>query len=284
MGKKELDLPQAREMELITEHLEHLRRAGCTEATLRGRREILYRLNRDLPLGVGEATPAELRKWLYRDTWSRNTKATYYAALKTFYGWASDPRDPWLSFDPMTDLEPCTRVRGRARPVTDEQLQKILTEAAEPFRTWALIAAYEGLRAIEISRLDREHITEQQLFVVQGKGNYPRVHDTHPDVWAAVKDLPLGPVARVPGSGERATPFYVSVQSAQYFRYGLKMPGVALHRLRHWLGSTVQRENRDIRVTMAMLGHKSLSSTQVYTDASDEQQRAARSTLPRFAG
>lgn len=284
MGKKELELPQAREMELIDEHLEHLRRAGRTAATLRGRREILLRLNRDLPYGVGEATPQELRKWLYRDDWGRNTKATYYAALKTFYAWATDPKDPWLSFNPMDDLEPCTRVRGTARPVTDEQLRKILTEAEEPFRTWAVIAAYEGLRAIEISRLDREHITEQQLLVVQGKGGRPRAHDTHPDVWAAVKGLPPGPVARVPGSGERATPFYVSVQFAQYLRYGLKMPGVGLHRLRHWLGSTVQREHRDIRVTMAMLGHASLSSTQVYTAASDEQQRAARATLPRLAG
>lgn len=281
--KKWLEPAQAREVELIDAHLAHLRRAGATEATLRGRREILYRLDRDLPYGIGQATPRDLTNWLYRDTYSRNTRATYYAALKRFYVWASSPKDQWLSFNPMADLEPCTRTRGAARPVTDEQLAKILAEAAEPFRLWALIAAYQGLRAIEIARLDREHISQQQLIVVRGKGNRARAHDTHEDVWRAVKDLPAGPIARN-REGDRADAFYVSIQTAQHFRYALKMPGVGLHRLRHWLGATAQREYRDIRVTMALLGHASLSSTQVYTMASDEQQRAARATLPRLGG
>jgi integrase/recombinase XerC len=283
MGKKTLAPVQAREMELIEHHLEHLRRLGRSDATIRGRREILMRLDRDLPHGIGVASTEDLAQWLFRDRYGRNTKATYYAAMKTFYAWATDPRDPWLTFNPVDGLEKCTRVRGTARPVTDEELAKILHEAAEPFRTWALIAAYQGLRAIEISRLDREHITEQQLLVVRGKGNRPRAHDTHPDVWAAVKDLPPGPIART-ADGERADEFYVSIQTAQHFRYALKMPKVGLHRLRHWLGVTVQRQYRDIRVTMALLGHVSLSSTQVYTAASDEQQRAARATLPRLAG
>lgn len=269
--------------DMIEAHLEHLRRAGCSESTLHGRREILYRLDRTMPYGVGQVSRKELADWLYQDRYSRNTRATYYAALRRFYTWATRPEDPWITADPTEGLEKCTRARGTARPVTDAELRKILGEAAEPFRLWSLIAAYQGLRAIEISRLDREHVTEQQLIVVRGKGDRPRVHDTHPDVWAAVRDLPKGPVARDPGSGDRATPFQVSVLAAQYFRYNLKMPGVGLHRLRHWLGSTVQREHRDIRVTMAILGHASLSSTQVYTDASDEQQRAARATLPRFA-
>ena len=282
MGKKTLAPVQGREMELIEQHLEHLRRAGRTEATLRGRREILMRLDRDLPHGIGVASSEDLAKWLYRDDWGRNTKATYYAALKCFYSWAADPKDPWLNFNPVEGLEPCTRIRGTARPVTDEELRRIFREAAEPFRTWAIIAAYQGLRAIEISRLDRQHITEQQLIVVRGKGNRPRAHDTHPDVWAAVKDLPPGPIARTK-EGDRADEFYVSIQTAQHFRYALKMPKVGRHRLRHWLGVTVQRKYKNTRVTMAMLGHVSLSSTQVYTDATDEEQRAARATLPRLA-
>jgi site-specific recombinase XerD len=62
------------------------------------------------------------------------------------------------------------------------------------------------------------------------------------------------------------------------------MPGVALHRQRHWLGVTTQARYRDLRVTQAMLGHLSLQSTQIYTDATAEQQRAARAMLPRLAG
>lgn len=281
--KKDLPPAQAAEMELIEAYLEHLRRAGRTDATIEGRGEILFRLNRQLPYGAGQASAEELAAWLYRDELSENSKATYYRALRSFYGWASNPKDPWLSHDPTVDLEPCHGTKGVARPVTDEQLRRILTEAAEPFRTWAVLAAYQGLRCVEISRLDREHVTERQLIVVKGKGGRPRVHDTDEAVWAAVKNLPAGPVA-LDDAGERATPFYVSMNFALYCRRRLGMPGVALHRLRHWLGVNAQRRFKNIRVTQAMLGHASLSSTQIYTDASDEEQRAARATLPRFGG
>jgi integrase/recombinase XerC len=271
-------------MEMIDEYLEHLRRAGKTDDTIRGNRDILGRLDRDLPYGIGQTTREEISTWLYRDDLSQNTKCTYYNTIKRFYEWATNPKDPWLSGNPAADLEPVKWPKGIARPVTDGQLRRILTEAAEPYRLWALIAAYQGLRCIEISRLDREHITAQQLIVVKGKGGRPRVHDTDAAVWAAVKDLPSGPIACRPVTGQRATPFEVSSMAALHFRRQLKMPGVSMHRLRHWLGVTVQRNYKDIRVTQAVLGHQSLQSTQVYTAASDEQQRAARATLPRFSG
>lgn len=70
-------------------------------------------------------------------------------------------------------MESVQTVRGVPRPVTDEQLSRILTEAPEPIRTWCLLAAYQGLRCVEISRLDREHITDENLFVVRGKGDPP---------------------------------------------------------------------------------------------------------------
>lgn len=269
-------------MGMIGEYLEHLRRAGRTPATIDGRREILSRLNRNLMYGLGQTTTAELATWLYQERWSQNTRYTYYMAMRGLYRWAVKPAVAWLSFDPTEDLEPVSPAKGRARPCTDEQLHTILTEAAQPFRMWATIAAYQGLRCIEIAQLDREHVSEQQLIVVRGKGGKPRVHDTDPYVWAAVKDQPPGPLARTE-YGERATPFHVSSYSAAHFRR-IGVQGVSMHNLRHWLGVNLQSRFRDIRVTQAALGHASLSSTQIYTDATDEQQRLARSTLPRLAG
>lgn len=275
--------PHDLDTQLIDAYLEHLRRAGRSDETIRGRREILNRLNRDLQFGVGQVDDVELGGWLYRDEWQQNTRATYYMCLTSFYRWATDRRDPWLTYDPTEDLEPVQHVRGLPRPVTDDDLRKILTESVDPFRRYATLAAYQGLRCIEISRLDREHVTAQQLIVVKGKGGRPRVHDTDPYVWEAIKDLPAGPVALTPG-GVRATAFQVSADTALYFRRQLKLPGVSLHRLRHWLGVNVQKRYKNIRVTQKTLGHLSLQSTQVYTDADDEEQRAARATLPRLAG
>lgn len=160
----------AQAMEIIEQYLEHLRRLNRSAETIRGRTEILGRLNRDLPHGIGRTTKEELSDWLYRDSWSQNTKAGYYCAIKSFYLWATDPDDPWIDGNPAAKLEPVKFPPGRSRAVTDDQARRILTESAAPFRVWALLAAYNGLRCIEISRLDREHITEQQLFIVKGKG------------------------------------------------------------------------------------------------------------------
>lgn len=267
---------------LIAAYLEHMRRKGATATTLVLRSKLLHRADEDLPYGVGEANTEELAKWLHRESLSRNSRATYYAGLKSFFDWACDPRDPWLTFNPALDLDHVSSVKGVARPCTDDELRRILTQAAEPYRTWAHLAAYQGLRCIEISRLDREHVTADTLNVLMGKGGKPRTHDTHPAVWDLIAPKPPGPIARLVRSGERANAAYISFRSAKHFTTHLGLEGVTMHRLRHWLGCTTQRLYKDIRVTQRMLGHESLQSTQIYTDATFDQTREARSMLPRF--
>lgn len=271
-----------RDMDMLSEYLEHLRRCGKAQSTIDGRREILGRLDRDLPYGLGQTCTSELADWLFRDRWKLNTKFTYYEAMKDFYAWAADPADPWISADPAVDLEPVRSIRGIARPCTDAQLREILARSREPFRSWAVIAAYQGFRCIEISRADREHFTEQMVIVPKGKGGRPRAHDLDPYVWEVVRDLPDGPIARRQDDGERASAFYISSLAANYWRRTLGIP-VSMHMLRHWMGVNIQRAYKNIRVTQAALGHASLQSTQIYTDATAEEQRAARSTLPRLA-
>lgn len=269
-------------MEMIEAYLEHLREAGSPKATTSGRRRILYKLNRDLEYGVGEVSTDELKAWLHRDGLSLNSKGTYYRCLNSFYLWASDPEDPWLTDNPMYRVPAIATPKGYARACTDEQAEVILTRSADPYRLCANLAAYQGLRCIEISGLDREHITAQQLIVIRGKGGDPRVHDTDPGIWEMVKDLPPGPVARLRTTGERMPENIVSQYCNVHFRKNLGVR-VTMHQLRHWLGVNVQRRYKNARVTQRMLGHKTLQSTQIYTDATDEEQAAARATLPRFS-
>lgn len=277
-----MDFPTDQQM--ITAYLESLRLLSRADDTIKLRRKVLTRVSRDLPYGLGETNVEELRAWLYRKEWGPGTWATYLVCLRDFYGWATNPRDAWLRGDnPALELDDVPKPEGYARPCSDDQLERILTESAEPYNTWAHLAAYQGLRCIEISRLDREHVTERVFNVVKGKGGRPRVHDTHPAVWDLIRPLQPGPVARLVRHGDRASADYISGRTAKYFT-AMGLDGVTLHRLRHWLGVTTQRLYRDIRVTQAVLGHKSLQSTQIYTMASMEQQKEARSMLPRFGG
>lgn len=278
-------------MDMIEAYIAHEAKASPSgsKATPKGRGEIIRKLNRDLPFGVSRTCREELEDWLYGgcDTrggrnvpWSQNTKATYYNAIVAAYEFWADPADPWVSDNPTVGMTPAHGVKGTARDCTDEDLWRILDKATDPYRRWALIAAYQGLRCIELSGLDREHITESRLIVVRGKGGKPRVHDTDPLVWQEVKDLPPGPVCRDMWGRERASTYYISRMASRHFREQLGVD-VSMHMLRHWLGVRTQANYRDIRVTQEILGHESLAATQIYTKATAEQQRAARATLPR---
>lgn len=268
------------DMEMIDAYLEHLRRASFSEISRRKRGEILRALQRDLPFGIAHTSRDELETWLHRDGWSANTKGTYLAAMKSAYAFWANPEDPWIDADPTVGMAPVPRPAGVARPVLDEQLWEVLQRARQPYRLWATLGAYQGLRCVEISGLNREHVTAQQLIVVRGKGGQPRVHDTDPLAWAELKDLPPGPVARM-ADGRRAPAALISRLASHHFQVTLGLDGVTMHRFRHWLGVQTQRAYRDIRVTQAVLGHRSLSSTQIYTEGDIDQQRAARAMLPR---
>src|SRR5690348_18168014 len=111
---------------LIDEYLDHLRVAGRSRRTIDGRKEILTRADRDLEWGITQATTDELKAWIYRDQWSASTRETYYGAIRSFYVWATSPWDPRLDFNPTDLLPRPTTPRALPRPLTDEQLRRIL--------------------------------------------------------------------------------------------------------------------------------------------------------------
>ena len=268
---------------LIADYLEWLRQRGQSQRTIDARRDILGRAHNDLPHGLPAATADELATWLYRDAWSPGTRETYHGALRSWYVWATQPDDPRLDWDPSALLPRPDRPRRLPRPVTDDQLRRILTEASNPYRRWSLLAAYAGLRCVEIAQLDRNDITPWAITIRRGKGGRPGIVPTHPAIWAEVADLPSGPLA-LTDRGEPASAQWVSIRTALHFRRQLGMPGVALHRLRHWYGTEVYRRTKDIRVTQELMRHESPATTAGYTLVSNEERTAAIRTLPTYTG
>jgi integrase len=267
------------EMDMIEAYAEYMKFKSFSQETIDDRTETLRRIRDDLPEGLASASRNDLEAWLHNDDFSPGTKSTYFKAIKGAYTFWADPDDPWMTFDPTIGMARPPRPRGVAHPVEDDQLWELLERCRQPFRRWVVLGAYQGLRCCEIAGLDREHVTRERLYVVRGKGGQPRVHDTDPMVWDEVKDLPPGPVARRT-DGSRATAHQITNRAWEYFHETLGL-NVSMHQLRHWLGVNTQRTYKDIRVTQAVLGHASLSSTQIYTEADMDQQRAARAMLPR---
>lgn len=264
--------------DLIDAYLEHERLLRRSDYTIRERRIILRRADRELPFGLDEAGDQELLTWFDQHDWADSTRSTYDTCLRAFYRYATSELAPDpLILDPMATLPAIHTPKSLPKPITDAELAAILDRAREPYRTWCVLAAYGALRCIEISRLDRQHITPEGIRL-HGKGRKMRVVPTHDYVWQTVEGLPPGPMARDQAGG-RLHGRYVSRNAGVHLQRDLGLPGVSMHRLRHWCLSGIQRAIGNIRVTQEIAGHASPATTAIYTLVDDEQRSAAVRSL-----
>lgn len=266
-------------------HLAHIHRA---ESTIDTYRDALRVIDRDLkPRGLARSSADEINAVIQ----GRPTPATrklYRSAVASLFARACgscdkcEHPDQWLDFDPTPWLDSHKAPRGRSRRKSTAELHDILARAAEPYRTWYLLGAGQGLRAVEISRLDREHVDQAET-LVHGKGGVERVVPTHPAVWEAVRRLPRGPIAR-DRYGHRADRKGVDGRGNYHLHRRLGYLHWSMHDLRRWYSTNVHElAGGDIRVTQELLGHASPATTAIYVDVLGSKKTAAVDGLPLAA-
>jgi integrase/recombinase XerC len=259
-------------MNRIDRYERHLRSLRRSDNTVRTYMTLLRCMDRELPNGLVGANRDELEEYLNA---MRSSSAVILnrAVLRGFFAWACDPEehDEWLDYNPTARLHRPRSPEPDPKPVASDQLAHILANAAEPYRTLFVLAAYAGLRCIEISRIERQHITDQALLVRRGKGDKLRRIPTHPILWRAVADLPAGRITEL-------TPTQVSMNGNR--RLGKLAPGTTMHALRHWFGTQAYNRSLDILAVKELMGHASVATTQVYVRVADGQRRAAVAALP----
>lgn len=261
---------------LIDLHLAHLRARSHSERTVEARGDLLRRLHHELPYGLAYAATDELDAWLGgHPQWSRWTRSTYAMHIRGFYRWATAAGH--LDGDPSADMAKPRNPRCLPNPVSDEQLVQALDRSTDPWHTAILLAAHAGLRVSEIARLDRDDVTEDVIRLV-GKGGNPEVVYTHPVVWEHVRDRPPGRLVRGP-SGQTITGRWLSQHQAAHFRR-IGLPGVHMHRFRHWFATALLDAGNSLREVQESLRHQSVTSTQIYTKVRSGQRRLAIRSLP----
>lgn len=258
--------------DLIEIFATHLRAASKTPRTIRDYTYFCAKADELLPYGLDCATEDELRAWLWRGEYAPASRALRYAALSAFFRWAVAAE--YLDFDPMLKIDRPKVRAGVPRVATDDIARMVLTEAKEPHRLHARLAAYAGARCIEILRLRREDITADYI-TLHGKGDKDRQVPTHPVIWAAVKDLPPGPITDLPDA---------KAVSNRFSRYCATHYGItfSLHRLRGWFATTAYNATKDARAIQVLLGHSDLATTTRYILSAVPQQRAVVDGLPTF--
>lgn len=258
-----------------------MRTGAYARNTIEDAARVLWQAHKALlPNGLARAARDELERYLGREDWSRQTKATYRNHLRRFFLWATDEDDPWISFDPSARLKRPKVNKGVPHPATDDQARIAVNDLPMPFLLHARLAAYAGLRCIEVARACREDMDAREIRVF-GKGDKPAVLPQHPVIWAIVRDMPAGPVTRQL-RGAAATEHWVSDHTARRMRRA--GANITMHQLRAWYITMIQRKYKDAAVTRTLARHENLNTTQGYVLVTDEARYEAVGMLPDLTG
>jgi len=169
-----------------------------------------------------------------------------------------------------------------ATQITDTGLRK--GETREPWitaRDAAVLALLygSGLRISEALSLKRKHATGADALTVIGKGNKARMVPVLPQVNKLIADYvalcpydlpPDGPLF-VGARGGPLSPRIVQL-AMEWLRGALGLPDSATpHALRHSFATHLLSRGGDLRAIQELLGHASLSTTQIYTAVDSER-------------
>ncbi|MEI6494440.1 MAG: site-specific tyrosine recombinase/integron integrase [bacterium] len=240
-------------------------------------------LNRQLGVKTKGLAPANLKK---------NTQNYHLIALRVFL--------KYLTKRGVTSMAPdrieLAKTPGRDLDlITEQELGRLLAgpdknkeaDKAKTLRDKAMIELLfsTGLRVSELCSLDRDSINlARDEFSIRGKGEKIRLVflsdrarkvlkeylDKRKDVNEAMF---VGLSAINKAKSERLTPRSVErIVKAYAIKAGISKK-VTPHTIRHSFATDLLQNGADIRSVQMMLGHSSVSTTQIYTHVTDKQLR-----------
>lgn len=228
-------------------------------------------------------TPADFRSYLAMrrgEGLANASVAREVSALRTFFAWAR--RGEGLVCEGIAGLKSPRLARRLPRPVSPGDARALVTavgdDAREPWiaarDTAVLLLLYgAGLRIAEALALTGGVLPLGSTITVTGKRNKTRIVPLLPVVTEAVKAY----VALTPWAPSRDAPLFRGVRGGpldpgivrsaiRAARPALGLPDSATpHALRHSFATHLLARGADLRSIQDLLGHASLSSTQIYT-------------------
>lgn len=267
--------------EIVAEYAQWMRSWSASERTIEARSTLAKA--RLLEWDLDGFTPDNVQAFLGNPRWSRWTRSTYHAHLKSFCEYLVAAGH--LETSPMEDVRKGKRPRSLPRPLSEDEVARALAEtdrrlspdAAVRMRDWIVIALCSGLRCHEIAKLRGEHVTAQGIFV-DGKGGVQAVLPTHPDIWAMSERYPRQGYWFPSPYGGPIKPATLSDAVSRYFDE-LGIDG-SIHRCRHVYGTRLLRAGVNVRRVQTLMRHANLETTALYTAVDEDELRDAINLLP----
>lgn len=218
------------------------------------------------------------------------------SAIRSFYKYLNVSVGK-LSENPMQNLETPSLKKALPKYLTLEQALELLTHVETSFteRDFCMITLFLncGMRLSELCGINLSDIKENRLKLL-GKGNKERIVYLNNSCLEAIENykkvLDSGEkVKRVDKNalflnrnGKRIGPRRVEqIVEECLKKAGLDGMGITPHKLRHTAATLLyQNAGVDIRVLKELLGHESLSTTEIYTHVSNRQIEDASNKSP----
>lgn len=241
-----------------------------------------------------ECTPEHFRLFLFHlmkdEEASRATIRLHFAALRTFYKFLAERYG--LKDNPLKAVQLPKAERGLPVVLTARQIDDLLNAPLKveptkkapkwlPLRDAAILELFysAGLRLAELAGLnvpDVDHYSESVR--VLGKGRKERICPVGMPALTAIQryrqtaNVQSGPLF-LNKSRKRLSVRNIAVMLEKYVLLAGLPRGITPHKLRHSFATHLLDNGADLRSVQSLLGHASLSTTQIYTHVSVERMK-----------
>ena len=236
------------------------------------------------------ATVREFLAYLAAQNYTKSTTARKLATLRSFYKYAI--KRGLVATSPLTTIRTPKQERRLPKCLDLEQVQKLLDAPGEGdilcLRDKAMLEVLysSGIRVSELVELDTTDIDlTEGILRVRGKGRKDRLTPIGSQAILALKKYFIARQADpkmntsdahrvfLNKHGESLSTRSVRRKLDKYLGMAGLDPGISPHTLRHSFATHLLNNGADLRSVQELLGHQSLSTTQVYTHLTTQRKK-----------
>lgn len=221
-----------------------------------------------------EISTRQIIQWLSNKQWAPQTRRSVAATLRGFYTWLRLNDE---AVQNPTENIPAIRVpKGLPAPAPREAIARALSRHDDPeLQRMIALGVYAGLRRSEITTLHTSNVWGTRL-KIRGKGGKERLIPIHDALMPHLAEIRHGYFFPGRYTGHRHHDYI-----GKRVRLALGSPWHT-HSLRHRFATDIYHATRNLVAVQQLLGHASISTTEIYIMLMTDDLEEAVQLLPRI--
>jgi len=201
----------------------------------------------------------------------------YAQMLRVFMKWYGEPMDDFKVKRPKT-LPPYTEDSDIEKLFAAVESKKTHKGCIARDRLLVRLALKTGMRRSELANLERQHVHNDFLVVIGGKGGKDRIIPTAPAISQVLQDF-----IKDMEPDEKIFKLKAACISNKIRQFAKKagLNGFHTHTMRHKFATSLLEKGANIKVVQELLGHENLATTEVYLSIVDQGLHDAVSLLDK---